>query len=54
MLELVAEAAQDLELELGVRAAGDPVAGDRVGDRAQVVRGDGHPQRRAGGEQLAG
>ena len=39
--ELVAEAAQDLQLEVAVVASGQAVVGDRVGDRAQVVGGDG-------------
>ena len=39
-LQRVAEPAQDLHLEVAVGAAGQPVVGDRVRDRAQVVRGD--------------
>ena len=57
LLERVAEAAQDLQLEVLVLAAGEPVVGDRVGDRAQVVARDGHAQaaaRRARVEQPAG
>ena len=53
VLELVAEAAQDLELEVAIVAAGQPVDGDRVRDRAQVVRGDGDADRGAGVEQPA-
>ena len=45
-LQRIAEPAQDLELEVGVRAAGEPVVGDRVRDRAQVVRGDRDPDLR--------
>src|SRR3954470_23054579 len=47
VLEVVAEAAEDLELEVAVRGAGRAVGGDGVGDGAQVVRRDGDAERRA-------
>ena len=47
LLQRVAEPAQDLQLEVGVVAAGDPVVGDRVRDGADVVRGDRDPHRDA-------
>ena len=49
--EVVAEAAQHLELEVRVAAAGKAVVGDRVSDRAQVVRADLHPHERPRVEQ---
>ncbi len=53
LLQRVAEAAQHLQLEVGVLAAGEAVVGDRVGDGAQVVRADGQPHRPARVEQPA-
>ena len=49
LLQRVAEAAQDLQLDVGVVAAREPVVGDRVGDRAQVVRRDRRAQPAAVG-----
>ena len=49
----VAEAAQDLELEVGVTTAAQAVVGDRVRDRAQVVRADLDPDQRPRVEQAA-
>ena len=51
--ELIAEPAQHLELEVAILAAGQPVVGDRVRHRAQVVRGDRDPDGRSGVEQPA-
>ena len=48
VLEIVAEASQHLQLEVGVGEAQRAVGGDRVAHRAQVVRGDGQPQTGAG------
>src|SRR5919198_2245402 len=41
VLEVVAEAAEHLDLDVCVLAADGAVGGDGVGDRAQVVAGDG-------------
>ena len=49
LLQRVAEAAQDLQLDVGVVAAREAVVGDRVGDRAQVVRRDRRAQPAAVG-----
>ena len=46
MLQVVAEAAQHLQLEVLVRRAEPAVLRDGMGDRAQVVAGDGGPDGR--------
>ena len=52
--EVVAEAAQDLQLEVARRRAPSArLYGDRVGDRAQVVRGDRRRGRRGRARRAA-
>ena len=54
VLEVVAEAAQDLELEVAVGGARRAVVRDGVGDGAQVVGGDGDAEARGRARRAAG